>query len=460
MLLFDGIVFTLQETGGISVLFSEIISRMPAASYELIGFRKTPPTAIVGATYSYYRPRPFERYRRARTTRAFQVFHSTYYRLPKSTRPKVVTTVYDFVYERFAPVHRRVVHTLQKQHAIAGSDRIICISENTRRDLLEFSGPSVADRTVVIPLAASDSFHPLSGEAVLPQVLFVGKRAGYKNFAAVVEALATLSDFTLLCVGGGPFDSAELDLLERRIPKRHRFAGTLSTSDATVSWSGSDAASGIERYEALTNLTGDIPDLLAEAGIAELPADGVANRASDPTEHIAEEALRSELRTGVERQHACELTGDPAGGLSGALVAEGSADQATDRGRDRTEQIAEEALWDELSAGIVLHELRTGLERQEASELTGHAADLLAEALIAECSADGAAKRRADLAEQIAEEALRRELLACQHAVRRKCLQSSVQRLIHVSSSLVAVEHTSVAMPRATNGADRKACGP
>src|SRR5438309_10214875 len=102
MVFFDGIVFSLQETGGISVLFSEIISRMPAASYELIGFRKTPPTAIVGATYSYYRPRPFERYRRARTGRAFHVFHSTYYRLPDITRPKVVTTAYDFVSALFA----------------------------------------------------------------------------------------------------------------------------------------------------------------------------------------------------------------------------------------------------------------------------------------------------------------------------------------------------------------------
>jgi hypothetical protein len=117
MLLFDGIVFSLQETGGISVLLSEIISRLPAGCYELMELRKTPPTAIAGATYSYDRPRPLERYRRARTRGAFDLFHSTYYRLPTTRRSKVVTTVYDFVYERFAPVHRCVVHALQKQKA-------------------------------------------------------------------------------------------------------------------------------------------------------------------------------------------------------------------------------------------------------------------------------------------------------------------------------------------------------
>ena len=231
MVLFDGIVFSLQETGGISVLFSELISRMPAASYELIGFRETPPTALAGATYSYQRPRPLERYRRARTSSALDVFHSTFYRLPTSKPSKVVTTVYDFTYERFAPVHRRVVHALQKQKAIAGSDRIICISESVRRDLVEFSGQSIAGRALVIPLGASDSFYPLSEVAVFPQVLFVGKRSGYKNFAGVVEALSTLCDFTLVCVGGGAFTRAELDLLERRIPRRYRFAGQLSAAE-------------------------------------------------------------------------------------------------------------------------------------------------------------------------------------------------------------------------------------
>jgi mannosyltransferase len=142
-----------------------------------------------------------------------------------------VTTVYDFVDERFAPLHKRAIHGLQKRKAIAGADRIICISESTRRDLLEFSGRSFADRIVVIPLGASDAFHPLSDVTVLPQVLFVGKRGGYKNFAAVVEALSTLRDLTLVCVGGGAFTRAELALLERRIPRRYRFAGYLATAE-------------------------------------------------------------------------------------------------------------------------------------------------------------------------------------------------------------------------------------
>ena len=61
-----------------------------------------------------------------------------------------------------------------------------------------------------------------------------------------------------------------------------------------------------------------------------------------------------------------------------------------------------------LRIGIIA--LRSGFERQQAAELAGDAADLLAEAAVAEPSTDRAAERGTDLSEQIAEEALRRKL--------------------------------------------------
>ena len=308
MVLFDGIVFSLQETGGISVLFSEIISRLPATSYEVMGFRESPPTAIAGATYSYHRPRALERYRRAHTRRAFEVFHSTYYRLPATKPSKVVTTVYDFVYERFAPVHRRLVHSLQKQKAIAGSDRIICISESVRRDLFEFSGQSVADRTVAIPLGASASFHPLSDVTVLPQVLFVGKRGGYKNFNAVVEALWTLRDLTLVCVGGGALTPAEHDLLNRRLPGRCRIAGYLPTAELNREYNRSLCLVYASLYEGfgipvleamragcpvIAVNTSSIPEVAGDAAV--LLETGCSDEIRDAIERLLVTATRNQL---------------------------------------------------------------------------------------------------------------------------------------------------------------------
>lgn len=238
-LLYDGIVFSLQRTGGISVLFSQIISRLPRASYELFGFSPSPPAALPDARYSYRAPRRLERYRQAKYSGKADIFHSTYYRLPADRSASVVTTVHDFIYERFDSLPRRLVHSVQKRAAIAGASRIICVSESTRRDLLEFVGHSYHDRAVVVPNAASEVFHPVVGTPRLAQVLFVGSRGVHKNFQGVVDALTSLRDLSLLCVGGGDFTRDERALLDSRLTGRYRSAGYISDGELNLEYNRS-----------------------------------------------------------------------------------------------------------------------------------------------------------------------------------------------------------------------------
>ncbi|GLH88163.1 hypothetical protein SSBR45R_56240 [Bradyrhizobium sp. SSBR45R] len=95
-------------------------------------------------------------------------------------------------------------------------------------------------------------------------------------------------------------------------------------------------------------------------------------------------------------------------------MAERTADGAAERGTDLAEQVTEEAL---------RGELRRRLERQEAlRELTGVSADGVAESLIAERATDDAAERRAVLAEQIADKALRCQLLRSKQTIRHRGL--------------------------------------
>ena len=228
MIIFDGVIFSLQRMGGISVLFKEVIRRMPSGSCRVVGFREMPPPGLGPAEYEARSARRLERYRRADFGGEGGVFHSTYYRLPARNGPKVVTTVYDFVYERYATWPRRIVHSAQKRQAVAKSDRIICISENTRRDLLEFMGHQYESRTVVIPLAAADTFHPLGGAQRRPQVLFVGSRADYKNFDAVMLAVSRLPELTLMIVGGGSLTAHEQRLLTLHLHGRFHAVGYLA----------------------------------------------------------------------------------------------------------------------------------------------------------------------------------------------------------------------------------------
>jgi mannosyltransferase len=231
MILFDGIVYLLQQYGGISTLFREIVTRMPIHSYVLLGFHQEPPPAVTTKNYFFQSPRPFERYRRALTSHELDIFHSTYYRLPEAINAKIVTTVYDYTYEHFNSGIRRFVHSYQKNKAIAGSDIVICISESTRRDLLEFSGHVYDDRTVVIYIGASSDYCYIPEIEVAPQVIYVGARGGYKNFKSVVYALSILKDINLVCIGGGPFTEDEVFILNKHVHGRYRHKGYLTNAE-------------------------------------------------------------------------------------------------------------------------------------------------------------------------------------------------------------------------------------
>ena len=134
MVIYDGIIYSLQRRGGITTLFDQLITRMPENSYKLLvydGYTK------INCLSSCVRmkTRFFERYRKANVRNQSKVFHSTYYRLPASEKVPVVTTVHDFSYEKYRKGLAKYVHAEQKYKAISKSDRIICVSESTKNDL-------------------------------------------------------------------------------------------------------------------------------------------------------------------------------------------------------------------------------------------------------------------------------------------------------------------------------------
>ena len=65
------------------------------------------------------------------------IFHSSYYRISLQKDVINVTTVYDFIYEKFRFGLAKYIHFFQKKIAIKHSDAIICISQSTKNDLIE-----------------------------------------------------------------------------------------------------------------------------------------------------------------------------------------------------------------------------------------------------------------------------------------------------------------------------------
>lgn len=152
------------------------------------------------------------------------IVHETYYSpwrvAPK--RAKIVLTVYDMIHERFcmdASMQGPTSH--QKMLAVQRADHIICISEQTRQDLIELFGVDPS-KTSVVHLGFTLTQNESAREDVIPPrpyLLYVGSRRGYKNFDGLLHAYAaspTLREnLDLICFGGGDFTDEEVNLLHQ-----------------------------------------------------------------------------------------------------------------------------------------------------------------------------------------------------------------------------------------------------
>jgi mannosyltransferase len=232
----DGIVFSLQSYGGITVYFNELLRRMSRAGVPTVISVETPlkqqPGTYADSMEVVEAPaRPLERYRSCRLGYTPAVFHSTYYRRPERREVPTLVTVHDFIYERYRTGLRRWVHSAQKTAAIRAAHVVVCVSEATRQDLLEFVGETPGQQICVIHNGVSEAFHPVARPprmADRPFVLFVGDRRGYKNFGLLLSAMTLVPELELHCVGGGGFRPSELNSLTTAQRERVRHLGFVS----------------------------------------------------------------------------------------------------------------------------------------------------------------------------------------------------------------------------------------
>ncbi|MDQ2974213.1 MAG: glycosyltransferase [Acidobacteriota bacterium] len=237
---YDGEVFRMQSLGGVNRYFENLISSLPTDFKPSL---LVPPTSDVSQVhhpnltlYRYGKERlPKVSYRlneycaalerryweQIRSVRGFDIAHPTYYSLITWREMSdygypVALTVWDMIYELFP---RELDPTGEgaerKRTAIMNADAIICISQNTKQDLLEmYSLPE--SRVSVTYLAANldaSMSHGPERVPARPYYLYVGARAPHKNFDGLLEAFAkTISvnfDLSLCVVGGAPLDGKD-----------------------------------------------------------------------------------------------------------------------------------------------------------------------------------------------------------------------------------------------------------
>jgi mannosyltransferase len=237
--------------------------------------------------------------------------------LPKERNTKSVVTVYDFTYERYFPLKQKLIHSWQKFRAIREADMVLCISESTRRDLLNYLPDVDPRKTRVTHLAANQIFFEpsviqrpdiLNMQAVEDgYVLFVGARSTYKNFLPLVHALEG-SHLHLVCVGGGAFSALERSECDARLLGRHHHIGwaedaalkTLYTQAVGLVFPSLYEGFGIPIVEAMASgcpvvasNVSSLPEVAGDAGILldKLDADSIRSA----IRHIQEPGRRVEL---------------------------------------------------------------------------------------------------------------------------------------------------------------------
>ena len=242
-IIIDNLVFEWQKAGGISVVWHELIKRMinDSTIRQHVSFVEYPHTndnlfhkelgikqeavikkcSATGFTWKRYLNLSLH------ADKKF-IFHSTYYRVCSNSNAINIVTVHDFTYEYFNKGLKKYIHSLIKNRAIRSADYIVCISENTKKDLIKFVPDVNKDKIYVIPNGCSDDFFVISQDRLDYYenfLLFVGSRATYKNFDLAVQ-VAKQSNLKLKIVGS-ILSNSEKAFVEEHLSNKYEELGRI-----------------------------------------------------------------------------------------------------------------------------------------------------------------------------------------------------------------------------------------
>jgi mannosyltransferase len=236
----DSIIFGLQRFGGISNYWAKLVNHV-SGDQSLAG-RLILPKNLTYRDFdsSWLQRMPVSREKvNANINRYLPVlhagdsgiFHTSYYRLPRQPVGKYIVSVYDFTYERYGRGLARYVHRKQKLACIRRADALLCISESTSQDLIDFCPEVDAAKIHVIHLGVDGNnfYHePFNSFAAYNQtVLFVGQRGGYKRFDLAIEAIRQSPRLSLGVVGP-TLTAEERAILQARLGERWHQFGPIS----------------------------------------------------------------------------------------------------------------------------------------------------------------------------------------------------------------------------------------
>lgn len=241
-ILYDHRVFSVQRYGGISRYFYETIKRLNTFDDVttklslLISKNEYISKKDISSHFSNYTDKNFKgKYKILYFINKsnsifdiksgdFDLFHPTYYEpyfLKHLKNKPFILTVYDNINERYSDLFPKKDNTIEKKELlIKKATKIIAISENTKKDIIDIYNIA-SDKIDVIYLGSTlgNISTIKKNENPSKYFLYVGSRYKYKNFINLVYSISDLiskdKNLYLYCAGGVAFDAQELGLLKK-----------------------------------------------------------------------------------------------------------------------------------------------------------------------------------------------------------------------------------------------------
>jgi len=239
-IIYDSNIFYLQKYGGISKYFINLVKNLDKKIFL--------PKIIAPIYINDYLENIEKKYKKnflkinshPRFTRAFSnlindqylniysnfnkpdIIHSTYFKPILKKKAKLVITVYDLIHEIFRNKYNfNNIYNLKKK-SIYNADKIICISENTKKDLIKYYNVDNKKISVILLGKPNSNEYKIVDDKFYdkPYMLFVGDRKNYKNFISFITAFSLSErlkkNFNIVCFGGTNFSTEEYTLFKNK----------------------------------------------------------------------------------------------------------------------------------------------------------------------------------------------------------------------------------------------------
>ena len=253
-ILFDNQIFELQKYGGISRYFCELFKKFNNYSdiqyqlpirnsineylskiepfnkqdlYPHVTARMRGKTLINKILDIFDKNSNKNIVKKALLEQNFDIFHPTYYSpyfLKYLGSKKLVVTIYDMIHEiypeYFLSDKGKTINN--KRKLVMRADKIIAISESTKKDIIKFYNiPEDKIKVIYLGNSLIPSQNELSDKTNICKgyILFVGSRNLYKNFLFFVKSVAPLlkkdPNLKIITTGGGKFSPEETSLFNQ-----------------------------------------------------------------------------------------------------------------------------------------------------------------------------------------------------------------------------------------------------